>query len=135
MIRFAPLLLLLATSPDDGVVPIGADGKALNMDFEAGSLEGWTATGTAFEKQPVKGDLVVKRRNDMKSQHLGDWWIGTFENHGDAATGTLTSPTFKVSHRWASFLVAGGAHANTCVEIVRARDNLVFETVSGDESE
>ncbi|HEX7900048.1 MAG TPA: PVC-type heme-binding CxxCH protein [Planctomycetota bacterium] len=135
MTRFAPFLLLLAMSPDDGVVPVGADGKALNMDFEAGSLEGWTATGTAFEKQPVKGDAVAKRRTDMKSQHLGDWWIGTFENHGDAATGTLSSPAFKVSHRWASFLVAGGAHANTCVEIVRARDNLVFETVSGDESE
>jgi putative membrane-bound dehydrogenase-like protein len=136
MIRFAPFLLLLAMSGgDDGIVPAGADGKALNMDFEGGSLEGWIATGTAFEKQPTKGDVVAKRRADMKSQHLGDWWIGSFENHGDAATGTLTSPPFKVTQRWASFLVAGGSHANTCVEIVRARDNLVFETVSGDDTE
>ncbi len=136
MIRFAPLVLLLAVAgPDDGIVPAGADGKPLNLDFESGTLEGWTATGTAFDKQPVKGDLVAKRRGDMKSQHRGDFWIGSYEVGGDAAVGTLTSAPFKVSARWASFLVAGGAHPTTCVEILRARDNLVFHTVSGDESE
>jgi putative membrane-bound dehydrogenase-like protein len=128
-------LLAAPVPPDDGVVPVDADGKPLNVDFETGTLEGWTAHGPAFEKQPVKGDAVAKRRPDMKSRHAGEYWIGTYEVGGDAATGTLTSKPFKVTHRWASFLVSGGSHPTTCVEIVGAADNLVHFTASGDDSE
>jgi putative membrane-bound dehydrogenase-like protein len=135
MIRVALIAVLLAAGGDDGLAPAGADGSPLNLDFETGTLKGWTAAGTAFEKQPVKGDTVAARRGDMKSQHLGDYWVGTYEVAGDAATGTLTSDPFKVTQRWASFRVSGGAHPTTCVEILRARDNLVFHTVSGDDSE
>jgi uncharacterized membrane protein len=63
----------------EGVLPLGADGKPLNLDFETGTLKDWTATGDAFAKQPVKGDLVAARRSDMKSQHQGQYWIGGFE--------------------------------------------------------
>src|ERR1051325_5073671 len=67
----------------------------------------------------------------MKSQHQGDYWIGTFEVLGDDATGTLTSVPFKVTHRWASFLVAGGSTEGNRVELVRAADKKVFFKVSG----
>ena len=110
---------LLFSAEPAGVLPNGADGKPLNFDFELASLKDWTASGDAFEKQPVKGDTVAPRRNDMKSQHQGDYWIGTYENgRGDKAQGTLTSAPFKVEHGWASFLVGGGSHAKTKVELV-----------------
>src|SRR5438309_11710711 len=87
-----------------GVLPVGADGKPLNLDFETGTLKDWTAEGDAFKDQPIKGDTVFPRRNDMKSQHQGNYWIGGYEKYGDKPQGTLTSVAFKVTHPWASFL-------------------------------
>lgn len=134
-----PLALALAAPAshdnDTGSLPLGADGKPLNLDFEAGSLKDWTAAGDAFAGQPVKGDVVAKRRPDMKSGHQGDYWIGGFERKGDRPTGTLTSARFKITHRWASFLVGGGPHANTCVELVLADGERVFHKASGLEEE
>src|SRR5262249_40140072 len=46
-------LPLLAAEPPEGVVPLGADGKPLNVDFETGDLRDWTATGDAFKGQPI----------------------------------------------------------------------------------
>ncbi len=106
-----------------------------NCDFETGNLKDWKADGPAFDKQPVRGDTVHPRRNDMRSQHAGEYWIGTFEIAGDAPQGTLTSSAFKVTHPWASFLVAGGSHERTCVEIVRADTKKAVFRVSGDDSE
>src|SRR5579863_9117644 len=91
-----------------GVLPKGADGKPLNLDFETGTLQDWTSTGEAFVDQPVKGDTVFARRQDMKSEHAGEFWIGTFERKGDAPQGTLTSAPFLVTHRYAAFLIGGG---------------------------
>src|SRR5689334_9163593 len=88
------------------VHPVGKDGKPLNLGFEDGSLKDWTAEGDAFKGQPIKADTVSSRRGDMKSNHVGDYWIGGFEKVGDDPTGTLTSVPFKADHRWASFLVA-----------------------------
>ena len=58
------LCVLLGPAADDdrGVLPAGADGKPLNLDFETGTLKDWTATGTAFQGQPIKGDTVHPRR-------------------------------------------------------------------------
>ena len=105
--------------PPEGVLPVGADGKPLNLDFETGTLKDWTAEGDAFKGQPIKGDTVSRRRKDMKSQHQGQYWIGGYEVNQDRPQGTLTSVPFKVTHPWASFLVGGGPHQTTCVELVR----------------
>ena len=40
------------------IVPVGADGKPLNLGFESGDLDGWTAEGDAFKGQPIKGDVL-----------------------------------------------------------------------------
>src|SRR6266704_4865389 len=95
-----------ATPP--GVRPVGKDGRPLNLDIEDGTLKDWKAEGKAFEGQPIKGDTVFPRRNDMRSNHQGNYWIGGFEKVGDDAKGTLTSAPFKITHPWASFRVAGG---------------------------
>jgi hypothetical protein len=116
---------------DDPITPVGKDGKPLNLDFETGTLKDWTAEGSAFAKQPIKGDTVAPRRSDMKSQHQGDYWIGTYERAGDEPTGTLTSVPFKVTHPFASFLIGGGADKGTRVELVEASSGTVFFKASG----
>jgi putative membrane-bound dehydrogenase-like protein len=126
---------LLAQSPSDGALPVGADGKPLNLDFETGTLKDWTAEGDAFKGQPTKGDTVHPRRNDMHSRHQGNYWIGSYEKLGDKPQGTLTSVPFKVTHPWASFLVGGGPHETTCVELVNAGNKQIVFRASGLEAE
>ena len=136
-----PLLLTLALvasadpakTPPEGVLPVGADGRPLNLDFETGTLQDWTAEGTAFQGQPVKGDTVAPRRGDMKSEHQGQYWVGGYEKLGDKPTGTLTSVPFQVTHPWASFLVGGGPWPETCVEVVAGKE--VIFRASGQEEE
>jgi putative membrane-bound dehydrogenase-like protein len=122
-------------TPPEGVLPVGADGKPLNLDFETGTLKDWTAEGEAFQGQPVKGDTVAPRRGDMKSHHQGSYWIGGYELKGDRPQGTLTSVPFRVTHPWASFLVGGGPWPETCVELVRHDTREVFSRTSGVEEE
>ncbi len=110
---------------------VASDGHIVNLDFEAGNLRDWTATGNAFDGQPVEGDVVVKRRKDMNSQHRGQHWIGTFEKSGDDATGTLTSIPFKAAARFASFLVGGGSSKETRIELWGVGEQTPFFQVSG----
>ncbi|MDB5310620.1 MAG: hypothetical protein JWO38_4822 [Gemmataceae bacterium] len=125
-----------AEAADVGVLPVGADGKPINLDFETGTLKDWTAEGEAFQDQPIKGDTVFPRRSDGHSRHQGQYWIGGYEKYGDKPTGTLTSVPFKVTHPWASFLVGGGPHATeTCVELVVRPGNEVFFRAAGLEEE
>ena len=134
-LAFILLSYPLSAAEPEGVLPLGADGKPLNLDFETGTLKDWTAEGDAFLGQPVKGDTVARRRGDMKSRHQGQYWIGGYERHGDKPQGTLTSVPFKVTHPWASFLVGGGPHPTTCVELVRQHTGAVFFRASGLEEE
>ncbi len=122
-------------NPEDGVLPKTADGRTLGLDFESGTLADWTATGDAFRDQPVQGDTVSARRNDMQSDHEGEYWIGGYERHGDEATGTLTSSPFVVSEPFATFLAAGGKHDETRVELVEHQSGDVFFAYSGSNSE
>lgn len=112
-----------------------ADGRALNLDFEAGSLKDWTATGTAFDEMPAKGDAVRRRRSDMSSGHRGEHWVGSYEAHGDAAAGTLTSAPFEVTQPYASFLIGGGSSTKTRVDIVNAASGAVLFRATGPNDE
>jgi putative membrane-bound dehydrogenase-like protein len=127
----ALLLVISAPAADPGVLPVGADGKPLNLDFETGTLKDWTAEGDAFVGQPVRGDTVHPRRSNSKSNHQGEYWIGGWEKKGDDAKGTLTSVPFTVTHPWASFLVGGGPYPTTCVELVRADTGELLARTSG----
>ncbi len=119
----------------DGQLPRDANGKSLNLDFEKGDLGDWQSEGNAFAKQPVKGDTVHARRGDMRSDHGGEFWIGTYEVGGDAGQGTLTSRPFRVTQPFASFLIAGGSSPATRVEIIRADSKQVVHKFSGDDTE
>ena len=91
-----------------------------NSDFENGDLTNWTASGTAFQYQPTKGDNPTARRRNQPSNHQGEFWIGTFEKyqgaHGqkpgqvqrDKPTGTLTSIPFQIEGERITFYIGGG---------------------------
>ncbi|MFV2067354.1 MAG: PVC-type heme-binding CxxCH protein, partial [Pirellulales bacterium] len=116
---------------DRGILPLGAEGRPLNFDFETGTLDDWTVRGEAFQDQPVEGDTVATRRGDMKSRHTGKFWIGGFERKGDAPHGTLTSVPFRVTHPFASFRIGGGQLNATRVELVGKETGEVFFRASG----
>ncbi len=107
------------TNPADaGVVPQNADGQELNLGFEQGSLAGWTATGDAFEGQPVNQDGISQRWPRQSSNKNGEFFVGGFEIVRDRGTGTLISQDFKVTHPYASFLIGGGNSQATRVELL-----------------
>ncbi len=133
IIIIVPLLFAAILGAQE--LPKGTDGKPLNLDFETGVLEGWTTTGEAFAKQPIKGDTVFARRNDMKSEHRGQFWVGSYEVAGDAPTGTLTSLSFKVTQPYAIFLVGGGSWAETRVELVDVATQKAIFKASGNDTE
>jgi putative membrane-bound dehydrogenase-like protein len=128
------LVTTFALSAADNIPATGADGRLLNLGFEDGTLHDWTATGDAFEKQPVKGEIDQTRQygKGRASKRQGDFWIGGFEIHlNDKGKGTLTSVEFKVSQPWGSFLIGGGSLPGTRVEIVTKDDGKVIHTARG----
>lgn len=122
-----------AKSP--GIKARSRDGRELNLDFETGTLADWTAEGDAWEGQPIKGDTVFPRRNDMQSNHEGDYWIGGYEKFGDERTGTLTSAPFVVTERFATFRTNGGETDKTRVELVSKESGKAFYTMVGHQDE
>ena len=110
------------------LMPIYRD---VNLGFESGKIK-WTATGTAFNNQPVQGNSVTTDRVLTQMQYgnggvggdywkgmpyaigiKGDHWIGTYENgNGDAPIGTFTSASFRADNRYLTFLLGGGKDIN-----------------------
>jgi putative membrane-bound dehydrogenase-like protein len=126
-------LISSALAQSTGVLPVGADGKPLNLDFEQGTLKDWTVDGEAFEGQPIKGEIDQNRQfgSGKKSDKQGEYWIGGFEKKFDKPHGTLTSLPFKVTHPYAAFQIGGGSHAETRVELVLKDSGQVFFKASG----
>jgi len=114
-----------------GVLPQAADGRSLNLDFELGTLQDWTAVGEAFEGQPIKGELTRGKR----ALPQGNFWIGTYEVKQDPPRGVLISVPFRVTHPFAAFLVGGGTQASSRVELVLKANDKVFFQVSGHDQE
>ncbi|MFN9718685.1 MAG: PVC-type heme-binding CxxCH protein, partial [Planctomycetota bacterium] len=112
-----------------GVEPVGADGKALNLSFEAGDLTGWTATGNAFSRQPVSRDGISQRWQGQVSNKVGDFFIGGYEIVQDAGTGTLISSPFRVTHPYGSFLFGGGEDKSTRAEVLLLTEDQKEESI------
>jgi fructan beta-fructosidase len=111
--RTLPLLALVLVAL---LAPAADRSDILIADFEGDTYgDGWKTTGTAFGKGPAKGTLP----NQMPvSGFLGKGLVNSFLG-GDTATGTLTSPAFKVERRYINFLVGGGKHSGkTCVNLL-----------------
>lgn len=115
------------------------------FSFEHG-ISDWTKTGTAFDTQPTYGDNPTARNRGQPANQVGDWWIGTADNRsspsaaagatqGDAPTGTLTSPEFKIRGNKLSFLIGGGGNiAVSYAELLVGGSSVHKETGSDSES-
>ncbi|MEM9368576.1 MAG: sulfatase-like hydrolase/transferase [Planctomycetota bacterium] len=91
--------------PDDIVV----------ADFEGSNYGDWTSTGSAFGRKPAPGTLPRQMPvSGFQGRGLVNSYVG-----GDSATGTLTSPPFKIERPFLNFLIGGGRWAGqTCVNLM-----------------
>jgi fructan beta-fructosidase len=109
---FALLLACLLAAASAGQPP---DDDILIADFEGKDYGDWKVTGTAFGPGPARGTLPGQM---PVSGYLGQGLVNSFFG-GDAATGTLTSPPFKVQRKYINFLVGGGKHPDqTCINLL-----------------
>ncbi len=88
-----------------------------NSDFEAGTLENWTARGEAFRRQPISEDAPARRKN-TSTDFQGRFWVGSYDAlvggpgestaQGDGATGSLQSTDFVINRSKITFLLGAG---------------------------
>jgi putative membrane-bound dehydrogenase-like protein len=95
--------------------PPEANGRVLNLDFEKGTLDDWTATGDAFAV--IKGEVPAGQTADKRGGKTSAYYVGS-NTGGAMRKGTLTSAPFKVTQPYASFLLSGGAFTSTRVDLL-----------------
>lgn len=136
-IVFSLLGAAALAAPPAAIRPVDEAQRPLNLGFEEGTLNDWTASGEAFKGQPIKGAIDPSRPYGAGkvSNHAGEFWIGGFEKLRDEPKGTLTSAPFKATQPWASFLIGGGALPGTRVEIVTKDDGKAIHTARGQNRE
>ncbi len=113
-----------------GIKPMKA-GKELNLDFEKGNLENWTATGDAFADALVNADPSPIHDKETKNGFSGKYFLSSGGTKFYKKTGTLSSEPFVVTHPFAAFKVSGGALQDTRVELVRADNKEVIYQITG----
>jgi fructan beta-fructosidase len=97
-----------------GAVSSRAAGETLIADFEGDTYAGWVATGDAFGDRPAQGAFPGQM---PVAGFLGRGLVNSFRG-GDDATGTLTSPPFRIVEPYVNFLIGGGGFAGeTSVEL------------------
>lgn len=95
-------------------------------NFDKKTYGKWKAEGDAFGKAPAKGTLTGQQTvTGFKGKGLVNSFLG-----GDAPTGTLTSPAFKIKRKFINFLIGGGDQKDaTCINLVV--DGKVVRTAVG----
>jgi non-lysosomal glucosylceramidase len=98
-------------------------------DFESAGYGNWTVEGEAFGGGPARGTLPDQNPvSGFEGQGLVNTFLG-----GDALTGALRSPTFTIERPFVAFLIGGGSHQRTCVNLIV--DGAVVRTASGRDNE
>jgi sucrose-6-phosphate hydrolase SacC (GH32 family) len=97
----AVLALALGIAPAS---PSAATEDLLIADFEGETYGNWKTTGEAFGPGPARGTLPGQMPVDG---YKGKGLVNSFYK-GDASTGTLTSPAFKIERKYIAFLIGGG---------------------------
>ncbi|MFT3748806.1 MAG: plastocyanin/azurin family copper-binding protein [Agriterribacter sp.] len=119
-----------AAATPKGKLPV-KDGKPLNLNFEKGTLQDWTAGGDAFTDGIIAVDSSQIQAKYLPINKEGKYFVSSGGMTGHAKTGTLTSVAFKVTQPYAAFKVSGGALQDTRVELVRKDDDSVFFQIPG----
>ncbi len=129
-VRFFILVLGLFLTVPVSPGKIRAQTYPFTLDFEDGALRGWSATGNAFERQPVRGETRIAEERGQPSRHQGSYWISTYQEQpragllhavmplGDVPRGTLISASFAIPEGRLTFLVGGGSSSRTRVELL-----------------
>lgn len=90
------------------------------FDFETGDLQGWMVVEGGFEL-PVCDRQFFHNRPDFPYNKQGRWFLTTLETRSgspdDGMTGVIESPVFVLSSPEMTFLVGGGARAETYVAL------------------
>lgn len=102
----------------------------LIADFEGPDYGEWVVTGTAFGPGPAPGALG----NQMPvSGFLETQLVNSFYQ-GDGSTGTLTSPSFPITHDFINLKVGGGNYPNQLyVQLII--DNRIVYKATGENAE
>ncbi len=88
------------------------EGKLL-ADFEKGYAD-WKVEDEAFGTEPARGTLP---RQQPVTGFKGQGLANSFRD-GDRTQGTLTSPSFEITAKHINFLIGGGAHETTRVDLI-----------------
>lgn len=115
--KFEVVTGAISTKNIAGILP-RKNGKPLNLNFERGTLEDWTAEGDAFKSPIFNQDPSPVHAADMSIGFIGKYFVSSGGTINAKETGKLTSVPFKVTHPYAAFSVSGGALQDTRVELV-----------------
>jgi fructan beta-fructosidase len=95
-------------------------------DFEGPDYGVWAVSGSAFGACPARGTLPHQMPVDG---FHGNGLVNSY-NGGDDATGTLSSPPFKIERKYLQFLIGGGGwEQKTCLNLLL--DQKVVRTATG----
>ena len=87
---------------------------SLISDFESGTYEGWTVSGTAFGKFPASSNNSTQKDIDgFQGRQFANSYLKS-----DKPKGKLLSSPFKINKPYINFLIGGGNHqGKTCANL------------------
>ncbi len=97
-----------------GVATAAWSDDLLVADFEGETYGEWLATGGAFGTGPARGALPGQMSVEG---FAGRGLVNSFCG-GDDATGTLTSPAFRIERGYLSFLIGGGRSERLSLQLL-----------------
>lgn len=98
------LFLMIGCSSNDIVIE----------DFESGTFDKWTVEGNAFGSQPTLGKYSGQQ--EVKGFE-GKYLVNSY-NKGDDSQGIIVSPEFTIERNFINFLLGGGTHPGTYIELL-----------------
>ncbi len=117
---------------DPSFSPADESERPLNLDFEAGGLQDWKATGAAFFKQPVAWEQIKdKQPITSANAQTNKYLVATDVVVGEIGEGEMFSRPFTLSKPWISFLIAGSSTDLTQMQLVDFASGEIIAKQSG----
>ncbi len=121
----ATVLNLSAVADANPAAP-GSRAPIVFDDFESGTYDNWTVTGTAFGKTPLRRDPAPKGLQ-------GHFYADSSAGKDDKPAGKLTSKPFPLERDFLTFVIAGGKEPEKeCVNLLV--NGQTVATATGDAS-
>ncbi|MDA1141878.1 MAG: c-type cytochrome [Planctomycetota bacterium] len=102
-------------------LPHSGHAETIFEDFETGTFTNWQVSGDAFGNAPAQGN--VGRQTGVRG-YAGKGSANSF-HADDNGQGKMVSRAFKITTKYISFLIGGGAHqGKTCMDLVVGGDSV-----------